>query len=36
VWYKDVTVVYEAVLHNEVAGTYHAYPLKEEEWPHGL
>lgn len=36
VWYVDGEVVYEAVLHNEGLGAYHAYPLNNEEWPRGL
>lgn len=36
VWYVDEEVVYEAVLHNEGVGAYHAYPLNNEEWPRGL
>lgn len=36
VWYKQGSVVYEAFLHNEGLGAYHAYPLHEEEWPVGL
>jgi hypothetical protein len=36
VWYKDGAVVYQAFLHNEVSGAYHAFPLNKEEWPSGL
>lgn len=28
--------MYQAFLHNEVSGAYHAFPLHKEEWPVGL
>lgn len=36
VYYIDGAVVYQALLHNEVSGAYHAYPLNKDEWPVGL
>lgn len=36
VWYVADEVVYEAFLHNEGVGAYHAFPLNEDEWPRGL
>lgn len=36
VWYRDGAVVYQAFLHNEGSGAYHAFPLNKEEWPVGL
>lgn len=36
VWYVDGAVAYQAMLHNEVSGAYHAFPLNREEWPIGL
>lgn len=36
VYYMDDAVVYQALLHNEVSGAYHAYPLNKDEWPVGL
>lgn len=36
VWYREESLVYEAFLHNEGSGAYHAFPLNKEEWPAGL
>lgn len=38
IWYRDLEddVVYEAFLHNEVSGAYHAYPIHREQWPVGM
>jgi hypothetical protein len=37
VWYKDVEIVYQAVLSNRTSGEYHAYPLESrDQWPKGL